>query len=144
MRNRKETIIYMYFIEKKKPIDIAKYFNISKSAVTQVLQKDNRYSKEKKIRKEDNKSKHIEETKKIIKHKRKIIQHKNNVDDLVLRRMHNQASRELSKPRRLSNMAYRNWNKSAYTYNQKRQGFEFRKELGRSHDVPKFIKVEVL
>ena len=64
-------------------------------------------------------------------------------NDLVLKNMHNQASSELSAPRKLNNMAYRNWNKSAYKYNEKRKGYEFRKELGRSNDVPKFIKVEV-
>ena len=79
-----------------------------------------------------------------IKQQRKIKQLKNNADDLVLRNMHNQASRELSKPKRLSNMAYRNWNTSAYSYNEKKKRFEFKDELGRSHDVPKYIKVEVL
>ena len=57
--------------------------------------------------------------------------------------MHKQAGVELSAPKKMSNMAYRNWNKSAYVYNESRKGFEFRKELGRSKDVPKFIKVEV-
>ena len=57
--------------------------------------------------------------------------------------MHNQASNELSAPRKLNNMAYRNWNKSAFDYNEKRKRYEFKKELGRSYDVPKYIKVEV-
>ena len=73
-----------------------------------------------------------------------INQFKNNADDLILKNMHNQASVELSKPRKLSNMAYRNWNKSAFTYNEKKKRYEFREELGRSYDVPKYIKVEVL
>lgn len=58
--------------------------------------------------------------------------------------MHNQASMEMSKSKRLSNMAYRNWNTSAYSYNEKKKRFEFKEELGRSADVPKYIKVEVL
>ena len=143
MKNRKEIILKMYFIEKLRPVDIAKKLNISKSAVTQVLRKDKRYIEIKQERKTKNKKKHIEETKEYIKTKRKIEQFKNNVDDLVLRNMHNQASRELSKPRKLSNMAYRNWNTSAYAYNERKKRFEFKKELGRSFDVPKYIKVEV-
>ena len=79
-----------------------------------------------------------------LKEKRKIAQFKKSADDLVLKNMHNQASRELSKPRRLSNIAYRNWNKSAYSYNEKKKRFEFKEDLGRSFDVPKYIKVEVL
>lgn len=144
MRNRKEIILNMYFVEKLRPVDIAKKLDISKSAVTQVLKNDKRYIQIKKERKIKNQQKHIEETKNYIKTKRKINQFKNNADDLVLKNMHNQASCELSKPKRLSNMAYRNWNKSAFTYNEDKKRFEFRKELGRSFDVPKYIKVEVL
>ena len=95
-------------------------------------------------RKSQNEKKHIEATKKHIKAKRKIAQFKNNADDLILRNMHNQASAELSQPKKMTNMAFRNWNKSAYSYNEKKRRFEFREELGRAADVPKYIKVEVL
>ncbi len=143
MKNNKDTIIHKYFIDKLKPVEIAKELNISKSAVTQVLQKDKRYQKEKIKRIEQNKENHNEKTKKYIKNKREVIKRKKDKDTIDLRNMHNQATAELSKKKRLSNMAYRNWNKSAFTYNKKRKGYEFRKELGRSYDVPKFIKVEV-
>ena len=117
--------------------------HIAKYTVTRVLQKDKRYTKEKELRKNANRQKHVEETKAYIKKTRKIKQFKNNMDDLILKNMHNQASTELSAPKKLSNIAYRNWNKSAYTYNSKRNGYEFRKELGRPNDVPKFIKVDI-
>ena len=143
MKNNKDTIIHKYFIDKLKPVEIAKELNISKSAVTQVLQKDKRYQKEKIKRIEQNKENHNEKTKKYIKNKREVIKRKKDKDTIDLRNMHNKATAELSKKKRLSNMAYRNWNKSAFTYNKKRKGYEFRKELGRSYDVPKFIKVEV-
>lgn len=143
MKNNKETIIYKYFIDKLKPVDIAEELNISKSAVTQVLQKDERYKKEKANRKVKNEEIHNEKTKKYMKCKREEIRRKNNKDNLDLNSIHNQASAELSKKKRISNMSYRDWNKSAFTYNEKRKGYEFRKELGRSYDVPKFIKVEV-
>ena len=51
MKSNKETILDMYFIEHLKPVDIAKELSISKSAVTQVLQKDDRYMAEKERRK---------------------------------------------------------------------------------------------
>lgn len=143
MKNNKDTIIHKYFIEKLKPVEIAKELNISKSAVTQVLQKDKRYKKEKIKRITKNKKNHNEMTKKYMKHKREVIKRKKDKDTIDLRNMHNQATAELSKKRRITNIAYRNWNKSAFTYNSKRKGYEFRKELGRSYDVPKFIKVEV-
>lgn len=143
--NNNKIITQMYFEEKIKPVDISKKINISKSAVTKVLKKDSRYKNEKQKRIEFNQMKHTEDTKLYIKQKRKELQHKNSVDDLVLKKLHDQASRELSGPRKLTNRAYREWNKSAYTYNQKKRQFEFRKELEsqRSFDVPKIIKVEV-
>lgn len=144
MKNRREEILNMYFVNKLRPVDIAKKLNISKSAVTQVLMKDKRYIQIKQDRKIKNQKKHIEKTKDYIKAKRKITQFKNNAEDLILKNMHNQASIELSGPRRMSNMAYRNWNKSAYTYNENKKRFEFRKELGRSADVPKYINVQIL
>ena len=51
MKNRKEVILNMYFIEKLRPVDIAKKLDISKSAVTQVLRKDKRYVQIKQERK---------------------------------------------------------------------------------------------
>ena len=141
--SKREEIIKLYFLEGEIPADIAKKLDISKSAVTQVLQKDERYQREKIIWKEKNKIKHKENTKKLIKATRKAKQQKNKSEDLILKRMHNQASQELSKGKRLSNLAYRNWNKSAYLYNKAKKRYEFKKELGRSYDVPKYIKIEV-
>lgn len=127
MKNRKKRILDMYFVQKLKPVDIAKKLNIAKSSVTRVLQKDRRYMKFKQERKAKNRQKHIKETKDYIKAKRKINQLKNNADDLILKNMHNQASIELSKPRKLSNMAYRSWNKSAYSYMKKKEDLNLRK-----------------
>lgn len=135
-----EDILKMYFKEKMKQIDIAKKLNISKYKVSRVISKNAESSKEKENRKIENKKKNIEFTKNYIKQKRN--ESRNN-DYAIIRNMHDQASRELSAPRKLSNMAYRNWNTSAYKYNQEKSRFEFRKGLGRSFDVPKYIKVQL-
>ena len=127
MEDRNKQILDMYFIEKIKPVDIAKKFEIAKSTVTRVLQKDSRYIKIKQERKAENQEKHKQYTNDYNKTKKKNIQQKNNADDLVLRNMHNQASMEMSKPKRLNNMAYRNWNKSAFTYNEKKKGMNLEK-----------------
>ena len=144
MKKRKDIVLDMYFIQQIRPVDISKKLDISKSAVTQILKKDKRYSLEKTERKNKNENKHSENTKKYIKNQRKIRQFRNSADDLILKEAHNKASAELSKHKRLSDIAYRDWNKSAFSYNEKKRRFEFREELGRSYDVPKYIKVEVL
>lgn len=143
MKNRREKIIKMYFIDKLRPVDIANELQISKSAITQVLQKDERYTNEKEIRKENNRIKHNENAKAITKKQRKIKQYTDESDRLMLKVMHDQDARQLSQPKKLSNLAYRNWNISAYKYDEDNKRFEFREELGRSADIPKYIKVEV-
>lgn len=55
--------------------------------------------------------------------------------------MHNQASLELSKKKNLSDIAYRNWNISAYSYDKDKNRFILKKELGKSADVPKYINI---
>lgn len=137
----KSKIIDMYFNQQKKPVEIAKELQIPKYTVTRVLQKDNRYSKEKQRRIEINKLKHTEKTKTYIKEQRLEQQFKDKNDILVLNKLHDQARIELSEKKRLSNMAYRNWNTSAYLFNEQKKRFEFRNELGRSRDVPKYIKL---
>lgn len=139
----KTKIIEMYFNEQKKPVEIAKELQIPKYTVTRALQKDTRYFEEKQKRKAINKINHINKTKEYIKSSRKIKQFENKLDDLILKNMHNQASFEFSKGRKLSNMSYRNWNVSAYSYDSDRKRYVFKSELGRSSDVPKHIKVKL-
>jgi len=59
---------------------------------------------------------------------------------LLLQEQHNQAVRELSQSSHLTNENYRKWNISAYKYNPSKNRYEFDKALGRSYDVPEFIK----
>ena len=142
--NLEQEILELYFKQKLKQKDIAERLKISKYKVSRTVTKDNRYITEKETRKRKSKEKHREDTKKIVKRQRELLKFKQNSDDLILKNMHNQASAELSQIKRMTNMAYRNWNTSAYSYNEKKKRFEFKDELGRSHDVPKYIKVEVL
>ncbi len=72
MTSHQEEIIYLYFNEELRPVDIANKLKISKSAVTQVLKKDERYIEEKELRKQANRIKHNEETKDYMENKREI------------------------------------------------------------------------
>ena len=136
--NKQELIKELYFEKKYNQKDIAYILNITKQYVSKVLIKDDRYKAEKERRKKINKEKHIEYTKNYMK---KIRKYKNDTEYLIMKYMHNQASVEMSERKKLSNMAYRNWNLSAYTYNEAKKRFEFKDKLGRSYDVPKNIKV---
>ena len=139
----RDVILDLFFNKKMKQIDIAKLLNIAKSTVSKVVSKDSRFIAEKSLRKAENKVKHNKDIQIRVEQNRKKEQFKNNVDDLILKQMHSQASMELSKRSHLSNENYRKWNKTAYNYNPSKKRFEFYENLGRSYDVPKYIKAKI-
>lgn len=139
----KEKILELYFNEKMKQKDIATKLNISTSKVCRTIKKDIRYIEEKELRKHNSTIKHNKDIQKRVENKRKSNQFKRNNDDLILKSIHNQDSMELSKRSHLSDENYRKWNCSAYQYNASKRRYEFKKELGRSFDVPKYIKEKI-
>ena len=124
METLKDKIFEMFYIKHLKVKDIAEREKVSSAYITKVVKTDARYKTEKAFRK--NKQK----------------REKQRIEDnyAFVQEKHKEASRELSKSKRLSDENYRKWNKSAYTYNPSKHRYEFDKTLGRSYDVPKYIK----
>ena len=138
MKSNKVLIIKLYFENKFRVVDIANYLGVSKSAVTQVLQKNEKYIEEKEIRKNRNKRKNKEFTKQYMTYKRE--QNRANSDYDILKSAHEQASRELSGGRKpISNRAYRDWNSSIYNYNAKTKSYVLKRGIVVGSDVPKHI-----
>lgn len=136
--NNKNLIIKMYFVDKLRVVDISNELGISKSAVTQVLKKDERYQQEKESRKQLNRKKNREFTKQYMTTKRK--NQNNDSDYAILKQAHEQASRELSGGRKpISNRAFREWNPSIYKYNSRLKSYVLRKGINVGSDVPKRI-----
>lgn len=108
VRKLEQEILELYFTQKLKQKDIAEKLEISIYKVSRTVTKDSRYITEKEERKKKSKIKHSEDTKKIVKRQREKKKFKQNLDDLVLREMHNQAALELSKNSKLSDLTYRN------------------------------------
>lgn len=138
----KSMILNLYFNKRMKQIEIAELLNIAKSTVSKAVSKDDRYIAEKQRRKAISKEKHNKDIRQRVEEQRKKSQFKNAADDLILKNMHNQDSLEMSKRSQLSNENYRKWNYSAYKYNPSKTRFEFDESLGRSYDVPKYIKAK--
>ncbi len=139
----KDEILDLFFNKRMKQKDIAELLNIAKSTVSKIVSKDSRFIAEKSLRKASNKVKRNKDIQRRVEQNRKKVQFKNNSDDLILKQMHSQASMELSKRSHLSNENYRKWNKTAYNYNPSKKRFEFDENLGRSYDVPKYIKAKI-
>jgi len=138
----KEEILDLYFNKKMKQIEIANLLNVAKSTISKIVSKDIRYISEKEQRQATNKIKRNKDIQSRVEKNRKKTQFQNNADDLMLKQKHIEASNELSKRSYLSNENYRKWNYSAYKYNPSKKRFEFDENLGRSYDVPKYIKAK--
>jgi len=132
-----EQVIYLYFTKKMLQKDISEKLNISKSTICRIIKKDEKYIEEKDNRKRLNKIKHNKDIQRRVENKRK---QASASDIQILNRMHEQASLELSGGKRpMSNRAFRDWNSSAYKYNNKNKSYELRKGITAGADVPKRI-----
>lgn len=131
--------IIKYFYEEHMPVkEIASAINTSEAYITKVIKQDKRYSNEKTFRKNIAYEKRKKDQSNFIKNKRE----RQSLEDnyLAMKAEHNQAVSELSDRKHLTNENYRKWNYSAYKYNPSKHRYEFDKKLGRSYDVPKYIK----
>ncbi len=138
METLKEKIINLFYFEHLKVKNISEKLNISSAYITKIIKTDNRYVEEKQFRKNLSKEKRKIDQNKFIKEKREIKRIEDNYS--IIESQHIQATKELSKSSYLTNESYRKWNQSAYKYNPSKKRYEFDDTLGKSADVPKFIK----
>lgn len=134
----KENILNLFYIQHLKVKEIAKKENTSSAYITKIIKQDARYLQEKEYRKDKSKEKRKLDQNNFIKNKREIKRIEDNYS--TVQNQHEQAARELSKSKHLSNESYRKWNSSAYKYNPSKRRYEFDSNLGRAADVPKYIK----
>ncbi len=134
----KEDIINLFYNEHLKVKEIAEKLKVSTPYITKVIKQDSRYMQEKDFRKKESKNKRKIAQNEFIKNKREKQRLEDNYS--YIQSQHEQATRELSKSSYLSNESYRKWNYSAYSYNPSKKRYEFDTKLGRSADVPKYIK----
>lgn len=138
METQKDKIINLFYIKHLKVKEIAEITKVTSAYVTKVIKADSRYMEEKNFRKEKSKEKRKQDQNNFIKQKREKKRIEDNYE--FVKSQHIKASMELSKLRKLTDENYRKWNISAYKYNPSKHRYEFRDELGRSYDVPKYIK----
>lgn len=138
MKTFKDDIITLFYIEHLKVKEIAEKVNTSSAYITKVIKQDSRYLQEKENRKAVSKDKRKIAQNNFIKNKRENKRIEDNYS--FVQSQHEQATRELSKSKHLSNESYRKWNYSAYKYNPLKKRYEFDEKLGRSYAVPKYIK----
>ena len=138
METQKDKIIDLFYTYHLKVKEIAEIIKVTSAYVTKVIKTDSRYMEEKNFRKEKSKERRKQDQNNFIKQKREKKRIEDNYE--FVKSQHIEASMELSKSKKLTDENYRKWNKSAYKYNPSKHRYEFREELGRSYDVPKYIK----
>lgn len=138
MKNKKDKIIELFFINHLSVKEIADSIGTSSAYITKIIKTDERYVMEKQYRKEKSKEKRKQDKNNFMKNKRE----QKRIDDnySFVQAQHYQATRELSKSRHITNETYRKWNSSAYKYNPLKKRYEFDEKLGRASDIPKYIK----
>lgn len=134
----KENILNLFYIEHLKVTEISAIVNTSSAYITKIIKQDTRYMQEKEYRKSISNAKRKVAQNNFIKNKREKQKIDNNYS--ILQVQHEQDTRELSETKHLTNENYRKWNYSAYKYNPSKKRYEFDDKLGRSYDVPKYIK----
>lgn len=133
-----ETVKYLYYINKMLQKDIANELDISRATVSRIIRKDPRYIEEKNNRKRLNRIKHNKDIQRRVEEKRK---NTSDLDYQIMKKMHEEASLELSGGKKpIGDIAFRNWNKSAYRYDSKNNRYVLKKEINAGVDVPKTIK----
>ena len=138
MKNKKDKIIELFFINHLSVKKIADSVGTSSAYITKIIKTDERYVMEKQYRKEKSKEKRKQDKNNFMKNKRE----QKRIDDnySFVQAQHYQATKELSKSRHITNETYRKWNSSAYKYNPLKKRYEFDEKLGRASDIPKYIK----
>ena len=138
MKNKKDKIIELFFINHLSVKEIADSVGTSSAYITKIIKTDERYVKEKQYRKEKSKERRKQDKNNFMKNKRE----QKRIDDnySFVQAQHYQATKELSKSRHITNETYRKWNSSAYKYNPLKKRYEFDEKLGRASDIPKYIK----
>lgn len=134
---RNSLIKTLYFYNKLTLSEISTNVDLSVSQISRILSQFPNYYEEKANRKEQNRRKHNEQTKKIMKDKR----NKKRLEDIaIMKKLHYQASIELSYFSQLSQVNIKKQCSSSYVYNKERKRYDFKNDIAYSGDMPKHIK----
>ncbi len=128
-------ITRLFYDKHLKPTDIAKQIGVGKSYVTKIIQKDERYIKEKEYRATQSKERH-----KIC--KRNYINKKRQADKQEYQAMIIQINKDneyLSTKKKLSDEAFSNWNRGMFDYDKHSSDLILKNGINVGFDVPKRV-----
>ncbi|MBO5348818.1 MAG: hypothetical protein J6A89_03235 [Clostridia bacterium] len=133
----KEVVIEKFYNEHQKPSVIAKELGVNPSYVTKVIKKDDRYIREKEYRASVSKENRKEAKREWIRNKRQNDYSKQLYE--YVKMQHNQAGRELSYSKEISDLAFAKWNRGMFRYDKNSSGLVLNKGFKFAFDVPKRV-----
>lgn len=137
---KKEEILQMYFGDHKKQESIAELVGVSQSYISQVIQKDSRYTKEKEIRHKESMQKKAEYNKEY--NKTYIRKRKNNVIEeyYALLELLKKDNKFLSTKYEMLDIAFAKWNRSIYQYDKNSSNLVLKRGINVTKDVPRVVR----
>ena len=122
-KGTKDKIIELFFEKHLKPIDIAKKLDVKMPYITKIIQKDSRYIQEKEARKQKKKKKERQEKQ----------------DYQKLLTIINNDNRFLSTKKKVSDIKYAKWNRSAYNYDEDTSDLVLKDNINAGYNVAKRV-----
>lgn len=137
---KKEEILQMYFGDHKKQESIAELVEVSQSYISQVIQKDSRYTKEKETRHKESMQKKAEYNKEY--NKTYIRKRKNNVIEeyYALLELLKKDNKFLSTKYEMLDIAFAKWNRSIYQYDKNSSNLVLKRGINVTKDVPRVVR----
>ena len=133
--NKVTEITRLFYEKHLRPTDIAKQIGVGKSYITKIIQKDERYIKEKEYRATQSKERH-----KVC--KRNYINKKRQVDKQKYQAMLIQINKDneyLSTKNAISDINFAKWNRGMYDYDKKSSNLVLKNGINVGFDVPRKV-----
>lgn len=138
--NKIEEITKLFYEEHLKGTEIAKQIGVNKSYVTKIIQKDERYIKEKENRMKQSKERHKACKREYINRKRQT----DKKEYQALLRQINADNEYLSTKSEMSDIAFTNWNRGMFDYDKYSSDLILKKGITTGYNVPKRVSSRVM
>lgn len=132
---KNEGIIRLFYEEHKRPTDIAEDLEVSKSYITKVIKKDERYDEEKEYRKDISKENHKTCKRNYINKKRQT--KKQEYQAMIIQI--NKDNEYLSTKTQISDLDFAKWNRGMFQYDKNSSDLVLKRGFKFAFDVPKRV-----
>ena len=137
-KETKDKIIELFYNEHLRPTDISNKLNVKKPYITRIIQTDSRYIEEKEARKQENREKQKEQKRICAQNKRKK-ERQEKQDYLELLVQIDNDNKFLSTKKKVSDLKYTKWNRSAYDYDENTSDLILKEKIVAGFNVAKRV-----